>query len=531
MYKAIGKRIWVLLVLLAVGLILFLRIWDFLFFSTETVKFRSSENETISCTYYSGNYDGGVLLIGDPDGSINRIHHVATMLAKSGLKVFCYIPSAGVLGLADSNTAMEKNLSNINDISLYFQAYGNFSADKLVICAYGSYANNMLLRLAADGEPSAGYIFAGADFSEDDTALLDTLKLTPPSVPVSIVVGTDEWERVRSSSVLLYNTLTGASLSQVATAENTDRTVTMSAVEGITTPYKNYVSDYLVCLAKSATHMVGSHTPADLGGDLLLNVSVWFAAGVALFLALLLSPFAFGGNLAFEKTPKIVSFPRFFISKLVLWAPAVLLMLLFGWLYSVLPMEKPQIASLAVFGILSYAIMSLLMYRIIKSTIYGFAKPIHIMAADSRHIQYLPLSFIYIIITVVLLGIWANIGWNSLLISTSKLLWLLIISAATFIGYLCVYEDMVILTTNGVNLAKKLLIFLVLLLPFFVLPFYHNVMGNTADTHLAIQSLVIVLMGYSFGFTVYKLSRQPFIGALFGTLLTQLLNIAEAVIG
>lgn len=519
----------------------------------QSVAFIASTGDRLVGTYYPGTEPVGVILLEGFGSDQVTMTSLASEFARSGWHVFTFDfsghgRSPGILSFDNAQTdrLAKQTLSALEE----FKLKSGLRSEQIFLIGHSLGARVALQSATLNAQQIAGLALLGAQVnlsmnvqSEFFTGTIDTdlpwiqdLGKDNPPVPLLLVSG--EWDDILTpeNADLLFKHLGG-------TEGGTNRTLVV--LPGIVHNYEPY-STRVLRQVKIWTNETTLRSPAIFERSIEIpNIGTAGINGLPtsptirtyswiIGLIGLLVFFSSGSRLVsfYDTTPKKVfnleinNVKRFLWSKLLLWLGALPIALVLGSLFFIIPLGKPVFNLIYVGFIGGYGILLYLLYK--RGKMPGVQGKLPFVtkktAFETKRILIL-LGFL--VGTLILTAGYARTGWYYVFPVNVRLLWLVIFTPFTALGFwIGLHEAQMLPQHRGAQTVLTL----IGLFPFFAYTLLMAAIGSLSGMIGGLQGLIILWGVLGFGNLVQAIGRRPWITAICMAVLLYWLILPQGVL-
>ncbi len=516
----------------------------------DKVDFSDSQGDKLIGRYYPGNIDAGVLFLEGFGSDQVSMRSAASEFAQLGYHIFTFDfsghgRSPGTLGYDNAETPRlaYQTLAAKED----FKSLSGLEDEQIILMGH-SLGARVALQAATMDANMAGLILLGtqvnlstntqAEFftgvSNSDLAWVQNLGPQNPDTNILIISG--EWDDILTpeSAHLLVDKLNGEPLpvSTLHTLPNGSPR-TLIIFPSLLHNYEVFSPRVLTAAKLWAAQNLELTPPSQIATCATLRIWCWLLG----FSGLIISLIGAAGWLKSTRpisdsgpgNIQITNLRRFFTGKLLLWLGALPLGALLASLFFFLPIGLPtfNLIYVAFFG--GYGILMWLLYRFGRlpgtQGRLPFANDIR---TDQRSVWFaVGVTVLVLIITAA----FARTGWFFVYPLNMRLLWLVLFSLPTALGFWIGICEIAMITEFAPGKPLPQVTGLLIgILPFFLYTAFLASIGSLSGVIGGLQGLLILGLALTFGYLLRQITNAHWITAICQALLLYGLILPQGVL-
>lgn len=539
--------------LLVLGSIITISVIDRPLAKGESVDFIATTGDSLASAYYPGTEPAGVILLEGFGSDQVTMTSLASEFARSGWHVFTFDfsghgRSPGTLTFDNAQT--DRLANQALSALIEFQQQSGLRSDQILVIGHSLGARVALQSATMNSQRVAGLVLLGTQVnlsknvqSEFFTGTTDTdlpwvqvLGTDNPRVPILLISGV--WDDILTpeNAELLFKQLGGNE------GENHRTLIVLPVLVHNYEPFSSQVlhqiykwTNGMTIPAPDLSRDYTGKTDVVAGGFDQLPVSAtirilcWVIGLIGFFLVLT------GGNrwLSLSDSapknlanPEIILVKRFLWGKLLLWLGALPVAAILGSIFFFIPLGKPVFNLIYVGFISGYGILLLILYQ--RGKIPGVQGKLPFVTEKSPFESKRLLVGMGILVGMLILtAAYARTGWYYVFPINVRLLWLVIFTPFTALGFwIGLHEAQRLPQRQGVQSALTL----IGLFPFFLYSLLMAALGSLSGMIGGFQGLIILWLVLSFGKLVQSVVRRTWITAICMAVLLYWLILPQGVL-
>jgi alpha/beta superfamily hydrolase len=449
-------------------------------------------------------------------------------------------------GLDYDNAQTDRLARQLLKAKKTLKSRSGLSDRQILLLGHSLGARSALQSAMLDESPPGGLILIGTQVNlvpsvqaEVFTGVRDTdldwvNSLGPENPPVNILLISGKWDDILSpqAAAFLHQKLTGEKLTETAAVgdlvENTWRQSLL--VDHVLHNYEVYSRKVIEAALNGAENMSGVSTSPNTAILARFRYLSWGGAVLGLFLVI-------GGLNLFlpdsvaEGTGSdlILENPRnFFRAKILLWLLALIPGALLGGLIFFVPLGTPAFNLIYIAFLGGYGLVLVIFYQ--RGWMPGISGQLNwdFSLSLSRHTYLAGGVFI---ILLVLTALFARTGWFFVLPANQRLIWALIFTPITAVGFWIGWQENTAIIDGMVNptsgLAANMLIGF---MPFFLYAGFLAAIGSLSGVIGQLQGLLILFFALNSGILLQKIGKNFLFTSLYQSFLIYWLILAQGVL-
>jgi pimeloyl-ACP methyl ester carboxylesterase len=492
-------------------------------------------------------------------GALVAVGSVGAMFAQAGVHVFTFDfsghgRSPGSLDF--DNAATDRLARQVLAAKGAFRLLSGLTDERMILLGHSMGARVALQAATIDPERIAGLILLGAQVNlatnvqslvftgVADAELAWVQSLGPGEPPTNILLIIGSWDDILTPAngrLLLKKLAEPAAVAGQpygALAEGTGRE--MVILDGLLHNYEVF-SPWLLAHVKGWSGAIW-------GPDVGLSAAVpttarrnalWVSALLGLFLALVA-----GEQWAAAILPPIpttarriviTDVRRFLRAKLLLWLPALPLTTILATLFFFVPLGVPVFNLIYVGFIGGYGLLLLLLYRL--GHVPGTRGRLPFSIVDTAHTdrRHRTLRILLAVgvemVLLVFTAAYARTGWFYIPPTNVRLLWLILFTPVTALGFwIGLHEGEMLTLAAPDSIRPRIATTLIGLVPFFLWTLFLAAIGSLSGMVSGIQGLVILALVLAAGALLQRLAGRPWLAALSQSILLYWLILPQGVL-
>ncbi len=354
-----------------------------------------------------------------------------------------------------------------------------------------------------------------------DSSLEWVTALGPQTPAAQILLVSGDWDDILTPSAanLLYRRLSAG--------QGGSFTREMVILSGLVHNYEPFSPRVWEAVRSWLARQTGADLPG--GGGQTARVLAWLGGLAGLLLlaagaerwtasALPAAPAPASGT-------EITSLPRFLRAKLLLWLAALPLAAALGGIFFFLPLARPVFNLIYVGFIGGYGLLLLILYW--RGKMPGVRGGFWARESTRPRAWRLAAALAVFALALALTGAYARSGWFFVFPLNLRLVWLLIFTPFTALGFWIGLREGDLLPATGRVRAAHTLIGL---LPFFLYTFLMAALGSLSGMIGGLQGLVILWLTLLVGGTIRNLGARPALAAVCMSVLLYWLLLPQGVL-
>lgn len=522
----------------------------------QRVTFFDPAGEPLSGTYHPGTRPAGVLLLEGFGSDQTAQRSIASEFAQGGVHVMTFDFSGhgrSPGGLAFDNAATDRLARQVLAAKAELVRLSNLSTGQILFLGHSMGARVALQAATMDPEPVAGLILLGTQVnlatniqsqvftgvSDGDLGWVQSLAADQP--PTNILLLSGRWDDILppDNARLLLQKLSGPEAVEGQRYGNLSQGTgrEMVLLDGLLHNYEVYCPRLLARAKAWASEVWGEGAPlpaeAPAAGRRIL---LWLIALAGLFLTIVGSERWAAAALPplpnVASNIRVMSIPRLLRAKLLLWLGAVPLILLLGALLFFIPLPVPVFNLIYVGFIGGYGLLMLLLYWLGRMPAaegrLPFGRPSTGQGAGpGRSLLAIGLSTGLLALTAA----YARSGWFTVPPLDDRLLWLLLFTPPTALGFWIGLEEWGLLERAAPGrLGPRLAAALIGLTPFFLWTIFQAAIGSLSGMVSGVQGLIILALVLAHGALVQRIAGRPWLAAVLQAILLYWLILPQGVL-
>jgi pimeloyl-ACP methyl ester carboxylesterase len=506
--------------------------------------------DRLSGTYYPGSIDSGVVLAEGFGSDQTALKSLVEVFSLHGYHVLTFDFSGhgrSQGGLGFDNAETDRLALQIQDALGVFEEITRLDRNEILIVGHSLGSRAALQYASLEKDPVAGLILLGTQVNlvtnvqaEVFTGVVDAnlnwiQDLGPNNPRSNILLISSDWDDIlppEAAGLLMeklagVQTLPGKGFGSVE--ENNYRR--WIQLDGVLHNFQIYSQKALFEVLAGAESMLGRQGIQKLDpGTAQTRYLSWAGGVLGLFLLLIgLNGSLPGQILESETKTLILEHPRrYFVSKIMFWIPALIPGALLGGLIFLLPLGNPAYNLIYISFLGGYGILLLVLYH--QGWMPGVRGKLKLYSIHLWNRSAFYVTGIFILITLVI-TFYARTGWFYTLAANHRLIWALVFSPITALGFWIGWQENLMLSAGSGKVSARLIANgLIGLLPFFLYAGFLASIGSLSGVVGAVQGLVILAFSIACGVLFQKIGRNFFLTAIFQSFLIYWLILAQGVL-
>lgn len=524
--------------------------------TSQSLKFTDVNQNVLAGTYYQGVQPFGVILLEGFGSDQVTMTSLASEFVQNDWHVFTFDfsghgRSSGILTFDNASTDRLANqtLTAIQE----FKRISGLSDNGIFLLGH-SLGARVALQTATINPEVAGLILLGTQLnlstniqsefftgiSDNDLLWIQSLDSDNPAVPILLISGAWDDILTPSNAELLFSKLTGGDYDHqngVFHSRNSGNLIRqLKILPKLVHNYEPFSSTVIeeinVWLRNQyKVDIIDSHLPA-------IRIWSWIISltGVFLLLVVLRKQFFDEEGISQKSSIEITNLRSFFWGKILLWLGALPVAAILGSIFFFIPLGKPVLNLIYVCFIGGYGILLFILYKwgkmpgvqgklILKST-----KSLNLDIPASVPQKKLKRILLTLGLTVAILtftAAYTRTGWFYVFPINLRLIWLLIFTPFTALGFwIGLRESEMLSKKGGTQLAQML----IGLFPFFLYTILMAALGSLSGMIGGLQGLVILWLVLTFGNLIQAISHRPWLTATCMAILLYWLILPQGVL-
>lgn len=539
--------------LLAIGFITVMAFIDRPPAPAQEVLFIDEAGDRLAGTYSAGQQPWGVLLLEGFGSDQITMTSLASQFQGAGWHVFRFdfsghgrSPGTLTFDNASTDRLARQALSALEEYS----RLSGLRPDQVFVLGHSLGARVALQSATLNPSPVAGLVLLGTQVnlstnvqsefftgtSDGDLPWVQALGPQNPPVPILLVSGT--WDDILTPAAAeqLFSRLTASNYQQaegVFQSEGEGAPRQQWILPALVHNYEPFSPRVLQTLQQWLTGRTSTVFPGP--GPARLRVVTWIAALAAMLLGLWSANKWWIQTHPGQSTPPpiaITHLRRFLWGKMWLWLAALPVAAVLGSLFFVLPVGKPVFNLIYVGFIGGYGLLLFVLYR--RGKMPGVQGKFNLAArapaalpAARKDVRHLLAVLVISAAMLILTGAYARSGWFYTFPLNIRLLWLVIFTPFTALGFWIGLQEARMLPAAG---SSRLLVNLIGLLPFFLYTLLMAVIGSLSGMIGGLQGLLILWLVLLFGSLIQSVGRWPWLTAFCMAVLLYWLILPQGVL-
>lgn len=555
-----GKRKWIFIMLFGVILTLIAILTPYLLDRTLwdrlPVEFRDPAGDRLVGSYHPGKVQAGVLLLEGFGSDQVTMRSAASEFARDGYHLFTFDfsghgRSPGTLGY--DNAATSRLAYQALAAKEQFKTLSGLPDSQIIVLGHSLGARVALQSATLDPAPPAGLILLGtqvnlsantqAEFftgvSDADLAWVQALGPENPATNILLLSG--EWDDILTPQAagLLAEKLGGIPLApdhgsgEFASATRRDFQLLPQLVHN----YEVFSPRALSAAKLWTASAFGLVAPAASSTFAALRIACWILGFVGLIISLIgaaswlksLKNPSFAGPQTAVVNIHILNLRYFLVAKLLLWLVALPFGAVLASVFFFLPIGLPtfNLIYVAFFG--GYGILMLLLYRFGRMPGTRGRLPFRVSAGTERCGIWAALALTALIL--VSTAAFARTGWFFVYPMNVRLLWLVLFSLPTTLGFWIGSHEMELIERIAPGRwLPQIGALLIGILPFFIYTAFLAILGSLSGVIGGIQGLLILGLVLTFGDLLRQITPVHWLSAFCQAMLLYWLIIPQGVL-
>jgi pimeloyl-ACP methyl ester carboxylesterase len=506
------------------------------------ISIQITSGDTLTGTYHPGSHPAGVLLLEGFGSDQVTMRSAASEFARAGLHVFTFDFSGhgrSPGALTFDNAATDRLARQVLAAHGAFRGASGLADDQIGWMGHSMGARAALQAATLGKQQPAGLILLGTQVnlgsnvqsevftgvSDADLPWVQALGPSTPSVPMLFISGA--WDDILTPEAAraLFSRLGGEATEPLRALRILPRLLHNYEVFSprVLSSTKAWLNETLgVSMPTSAPHAT-------------VRIGGWITALIGLFVAVI------GGNRwaraalpalpAPEPPIQIVNVRRFLWAKYALWLAALPLIAGVFALFYVLPWDLPVFNLIYVGFIGGYGLLMRALYALgwVPGAEGRWRPGLERSHAGSSRRMLTAIG----VMTAVLLAatLYARSGWFAAPPTGTRLLWLVLFTPLTALGFRIGQREQAILDQAEPNsAAARWLLTLSGLLPFFLWSGFQLAIGSLSGLVGGAQGLIILAWVLASGALVQRITGRPWLTAIFASVLLYWLVLPQGVL-
>lgn len=481
----------------------------------QPTTFQVTGDDSLVGYYYPGEIPTGVILLEGFGSDQTSLTPIAREYAAIGAHVLTFDFSGhgrSPGGLDFDNASTDRMAKQVLAATAHFQDISGLEIDQIYFLGHSLGARVGLQAATMMDEPPAGLVLLGTQInlttntqsefftgtSDSDLEWINSLGPDNPDTKVLLVSGT--WDDILpiESARLLSNKLRGKPFAPVF-VPNVLHNYEIYSPKTLALSLPIYID-----LTETA-YMSILHTSR-------VRLLLWLAGTIGLFLSIFSVTKILPEYSPEKSTAQISHLRKFLLGKLWLWLLALIPGILISSTIFFSPFGKPvfNLYYIGFFG--GYGVVLWLLYKTGKMP--GVEGKVNLKRTMSPAPKGILVGLSVFVLVTAITAALARSGWFHVFSTNHRLIWLLLFTPITALGFVIGYKEITLLKTFPQKSWSALVNSLISLLPFFLYTGFLAVLGSTSGVVGSLQGLIILALSLLTGNLIYRLSNSPWLAAL-----------------